>query len=98
MCHQEAGEVCQTGRLTYRETAMTDTQVLGRPMWYELLTRDTKAAEKFYGAVVGWTVTPFDGAGQPYGMWTRPDGVPMGGVMNIPPGMNFPPHWAMYIG
>lgn len=69
----------------------------GRIVWYELLTTDMKAAETFYSAVVGWTVAPFDGSPQPYDMWMRDAQTPMGGVMNIPDGMNFPPHWAMYV-
>lgn len=77
---------------------MTDTQLLGRPLWYELLTTDMKAAEKFYTAIVGWTVAPFDGSTGPYDMWMRPGGAPVGGVMKIPEGMNFPPHWVMYVG
>jgi len=72
--------------------------ILGRMLWYELLTSDMKAAEKFYTTVVGWTVTPFEGAPTPYDMWTRAGGVPVGGVMTIPEGMNFPPHWEMYVG
>ena len=43
----------------------TVSPVLGRPLWYELMTTDMKAAEKFYKTVVGWTSTPFDGAPQP---------------------------------
>jgi predicted enzyme related to lactoylglutathione lyase len=77
---------------------MADSSVLGRFLWYELLTTDMKAAERFYGAVVGWTVAPFDGSPQPYDMWIRPDGAPMGGVMTLPEGMNVPPHWGMYVG
>jgi predicted enzyme related to lactoylglutathione lyase len=77
---------------------MADSSVLGRLLWYELLTTDVKAAEQFYGAVVGWTVAPFDGSPQPYDLWIRPDGAPMGGVMSLPEGMNVPPHWAMYVG
>jgi predicted enzyme related to lactoylglutathione lyase len=72
--------------------------VKGRVMWYELLTTDMKAAEKFYTNVVGWTVQPFEGSPQPYDMWVRPAGQPVGGVMTIPEGMNFPPHWEMYVG
>ena len=72
--------------------------VRGRVMWYELLTSDMKAAEKFYTNVVGWTVQPFDGSPQPYDMWMRDGGQPVGGVMTIPEGMNFPPHWEMYVG
>ena len=69
----------------------------GRPVWYELLTTDMKAAEKFYTAVVGWAVQAFDQSPQPYDMWARGGGIPIGGVMDIPPGMKFPPHWEMYI-
>jgi predicted enzyme related to lactoylglutathione lyase len=77
---------------------MADASVRGRVLWYELLTTDMKAAEKFYSTVVGWKVQPFEGSPQPYDMWVRSDGVPVGGVMTIPQGMNFPPHWGMYVG
>jgi uncharacterized protein len=76
---------------------MVDT-VRGQVLWYELLTTDMKAAEKFYSTVVGWAVSPFEGSPQPYDMWMRSSGEPEGGVMTIPPGMNFPPHWEMYVG
>jgi uncharacterized protein len=75
---------------------MADAQP-GRIIWYELLTTDMKAAEAFYTAVVGWTVTPFGGAGQPYDMFNRAANTPIGGVMTIPEGMHFPPHWEMYV-
>jgi predicted enzyme related to lactoylglutathione lyase len=77
---------------------MSDAPLLGRMLWYELLTTDMKAAEAFYTHVVGWTITPFEGAPMPYDMWTRDGGVPIGGAMTLPAGMNFPPHWAMYVG
>ena len=28
--------------------------LLGRPVWYELMTTDMKGAESFYKNVVGW--------------------------------------------
>jgi predicted enzyme related to lactoylglutathione lyase len=77
---------------------MADASVRGRILWYELLTTDMKAAEKFYQTVVGWTVAPFAEGDQPYDMWHRSGNVPVGGVMKIPQGMNFPPHWGMYVG
>jgi uncharacterized protein len=77
---------------------MADSSVLGRVLWYELLTTDMKAAETFYTAVVGWTVTPFRTGPEPYDQWTREGGVMIGGVMKIPQGMGFPPHWGMYVG
>lgn len=76
---------------------MTDS-ILGRPLWYELLTTDMKAAEAFYTKVVGWTVMPFRQDPMAYDMWARAGDVPVGGVMSIPPGMDFPPHWEMYVG
>jgi uncharacterized protein len=72
--------------------------VLGRPMWYELMTTDMKAAEQFYRTVVGWTAAPFDASPQPYTMFHRSGGVPAGGVLNRPDGMAAPPFWAMYVG
>ena len=77
---------------------MADAQLNGRPVWYELLTTDLDAAKKFYTKVVGWSTQPFDGSPQPYEMWLRSGGAPVGGVMTIPQGMNWPPHWVMYIG
>ena len=76
----------------------TATTVLGRPLWYELMTTDTKAAEKFYRTVVGWTAVPFEGSPQPYTTFNRSGDVPVAGLMKQPDGMNFPPFWAMYVG
>jgi uncharacterized protein len=79
----------------------TTTSVLGRPLWYELMTTDMSAAESFYKPVVGWTTQAFDSAGMPYDMWTRTDGAPTGGVMSMPDDLqskHVPPFWAMYIG
>ena len=72
--------------------------LLGRVIWYELMTTDVKAAEDFYTQVVGWTVAPFKGSQQTYDLWMRTADAAIGGVMKIPDGMKFPPHWGMYIG
>jgi predicted enzyme related to lactoylglutathione lyase len=74
------------------------SSVLGRPLWFELMTSDSKAAEGFYTNVVGWTSAPFKESPQPYTMFQRSGGIPVGGVMTTPDGMNAPPFWAMYIG
>jgi predicted enzyme related to lactoylglutathione lyase len=78
-------------------TVATST-VLGRPLWYELMTSDMRAAERFYKAVVGWTTAPFESAPQPYTVFARTGDVPVAGVMETPEGMNAPPFWAMYVG
>ena len=33
--------------------------LLGRPLWYELMTTDMSAADAFYRTVVGWTSSSF---------------------------------------
>ena len=72
--------------------------LLGRPVWYELMTTDPQAAETFYGKVVGWTSEPFAGSPNPYTVFKRPGGVHVAGLMKQPEGMNMPPFWAMYVG
>ena len=76
---------------------MTALPLHGRIVWYELMTTDMTAAEAFYGPVVGWTFDKFDGAPMPYDAINRPGNVSVGGIMKIPDGMNFPPHWEMYV-
>jgi uncharacterized protein len=78
--------------------AVATSTLLGRPVWYELMTTDMKGAESFYKNVVGWSTSPFEGAGQPYTMFNRSANQSVGGVMTKPPEVKAPPFWAMYIG
>jgi len=71
--------------------------LLGRPVWYELMTTDPTAAESFYDKVVGWTSAPFQGSPEPYTIFKRGGDVQVGGLMKRPEGMNMPPFWAMYV-
>jgi predicted enzyme related to lactoylglutathione lyase len=71
--------------------------LLGRPVWYELMTTDTAAAERFYKNVVGWTSAPFDASPEPYTTFKRRGDVQVAGLMKKPEGMNMPPFWAMYV-
>ena len=71
--------------------------LLGRPVWYELMTTDPAAAEKFYQNVVGWTSAPFEGSPDPYTVFKRSGDVPIGGLLKRPDGMNMPPFWSMYL-
>jgi uncharacterized protein len=80
---------------------MTTAPLRGRLLWYELMTSDLAAAERFYTAVVGWGTSPFDGSPTPYTMWMRDGQVPVGGAMTLPPDLSsrgVPPHWMMYVG
>ena len=71
--------------------------LLGRPVWYELMTTDPPAAEKFYDSVVGWNSAPFQGSPQPYTVFKRTGDVQVAGLMKTPDGMNMPPFWSMYV-
>ena len=71
--------------------------LLGRPVWYELMTTDPAAAEKFYKNVVGWTSAPFAESPQPYTVLKRTNDVGVAGLMKTPDGMNMPPFWSMYV-
>jgi predicted enzyme related to lactoylglutathione lyase len=77
--------------------AVATSTLLGRPVWYELMTSDMKAAEAFYKAVVGWKSEPFEGAGRPYTAFNRSGDVSVGGVMDTPAEVKAPPFWAMYV-
>jgi predicted enzyme related to lactoylglutathione lyase len=78
-------------------TVATST-VLGRPLWYELMTTDMNAAEAFYKTVVGWTGAPFPGSPQPYTLFRRSGDLPVAGLMSKPKEIDAPPFWAMYVG
>ena len=71
--------------------------VLGRHVWSELMTTDLGGAETFYENVVGWTFKKSSTPGMEYHEFKRADGVPVGGLMKRPEGMNMPPFWSMYI-
>ncbi len=78
---------------------MSAPSVRGRLLWFELMTTDLAAAERFYSAVVGWTVKRSTNGPMPYTEWLRPGDVPVGGAMTLPPQLTgVPPHWMIYIG
>jgi predicted enzyme related to lactoylglutathione lyase len=65
-------------------------------VWYELVTNDTAAAEKFYGKVVGWDTQAFEGGSEPYKILSM-KGKGVGGLMKLPEGMS-EPFWLGYVG
>jgi predicted enzyme related to lactoylglutathione lyase len=71
--------------------------ILGRHVWSELMTTDTKAAEAFYDNVVGWTSEPFANSAMPYTAFKRSGDVAVAGLLARPEGMNMPTFWAMYV-
>lgn len=77
--------------------------ILGKFVWYDLLTPAPDQAQEFYKALLPWGTQQWDGKMEgkpPYTMWTNA-GNPMGGVMDLPEEaakMGAPPHWIAYIG
>lgn len=77
--------------------ATVASRLLGRPVWYELMTTDTAAAENFYRNVLGWTSAPFPASPDPYTVFKRSGDTQVAGLMSIPQGMTAPPAWTMYV-
>lgn len=67
-------------------------------VWYELMTTDVDAAERFYGEVVGWTATRAPGP-LDYRILLAGE-TPLGGIMALPDAlldMGVPSNWGGYI-
>jgi predicted enzyme related to lactoylglutathione lyase len=66
-------------------------------IWYELLTRDADAAQRFYGEVVGWTAINSGQPGMDYRIFDAGDGM-AGGLMQINDQMpGAKPVWLGYV-
>jgi hypothetical protein len=61
------------------------------------MTKDVERAKAFYTSVTGWGIQVWSAAGEPYTMWSIGERT-IGGVMQMPPGAEAPPHWLGYIG
>ena len=73
--------------------------VLGRFVWYDLMTTDPDAAQAFYTKVIGWGTMQWDGP-MPYTMWTHAPEAALGGLMALPDeakAAGAPPHWLAYV-
>jgi predicted enzyme related to lactoylglutathione lyase len=68
----------------------------GKFVWYELMTTDTKAATHFYTEVAGWTALDPGMPGMPYTILNA-GSTGVGGIMGVPEGAEFPPHWVGYV-
>jgi len=75
---------------------MSNTEVLGRFVWHELLTTDTAAAAAFYSKVLPWRTAPSSMPG--YTIWMAGQ-TQVAGLMALPAeGGATPPHWLTYVG
>lgn len=75
---------------------------VGSFIWYELMTSDIDAATAFYGAVIGWRITPggVTDTGVDYRMIGRDDGGHAGGALALSAAMianGARPGWLGYI-
>ncbi|MFC9730283.1 VOC family protein [Streptomyces roseolus] len=77
-------------------TGPTTAEAQGAPCWLSLATRDLGAAERFYGAVLGWTFRPGKlEAGSAYVVGER-DGVPVAGIAAVAAELAVPVAWTVF--
>jgi predicted enzyme related to lactoylglutathione lyase len=71
----------------------------GEFSWHELMTTDYKAAFEFYSALFGWETSGEMDMGKELGVYFMfgRNGVPLGGIFNVMPGMEGEPSWTGYI-
>lgn len=77
-------------------TTPTAVTPLGAPIWIDLATSDLARAQRFYGAVLGWT---FEVGGPETGGYVTAlvDGKPVGGLLAVNPQWNAPDGWTTYL-
>ncbi len=71
----------------------------GAFVWYELMTTDQTAAQRFYGDVVGWTAKDAGMPGMHYTL-LETAGTQIAGIMDLMPGMieaGMRPSWVGYV-
>jgi predicted enzyme related to lactoylglutathione lyase len=67
-------------------------------VWDELQTTDVEGAKSFYTEVLGWTTADMDMGEQGTYTMFRSGDADRAGAMQLPPGLQAPPHWLVYIG
>jgi predicted enzyme related to lactoylglutathione lyase len=69
-------------------------------IWYELLTPDADASQRFYASVVGWSIQAGTTPGMDYRHLMAPDGEGVGGMLQLTPQMQAGgarPVWLGYV-
>ncbi len=96
--NKTACDTAATGVAGEMDCSKGDLMGHGAPSWIELCTSDVAAAQKFYGALFGWSTEAFTGGGMPYQM-ILVNGQPRGGMYD--PGQECQPtpptHWCNVI-
>lgn len=70
----------------------------GIPIWYELITPDADAAQRFYGQVLGWQFEPMAAAPDMDYRIASTSGTGVAGLMQQPEGHEMPLQWLVYFG
>src|SRR5438876_7450624 len=79
-----------------KEPQMADRKLLpGKFVWFELVAKDTKKAQAFYGEVLGWKVQPFPMGDSTYEMISAGETM-IGGYAPFKAGGQ-PSHWISYV-
>ncbi|MFI5617005.1 VOC family protein [Streptomyces sp. NPDC051567] len=73
---------------------LSTREVFGAPCWVSLTARDLGAAQRFYGAVTGWTFRP-DRLGEAFSV-AELDGVPVAGIGALAVDLALPVAWTPY--
>lgn len=73
---------------------MVAADVLGAPCWLSLMARDLAAAQRFYGAVLGWAFRE-GGLGRAFSV-AESDGVPVAGIGAMAADLAVPVAWTAY--
>ncbi|MFD8981442.1 VOC family protein [Streptomyces sp. NPDC059564] len=73
---------------------LVTADVLGAPCWLSLMARDLPAAQRFYGAVFGWTFRQ-GGLGRAFPV-AEADGVPVAGIGAMAGELAVPVAWTAY--
>ncbi|MEV4430634.1 VOC family protein [Streptomyces sp. NPDC049602] len=72
----------------------TTGDAMGAPCWLNLSARDLQAAERFYGAVLGWTFRR-GALGDAFAVGER-DGVPVAGIAAVAAELEMPVAWTVF--
>lgn len=75
---------------------MTNRQ--GTPIWYELITADADAAQRFYATVLGWRFERMPAAPDMDYRVASAGGTAVAGLMQQPAGHEMPLRWLVYFG
>jgi predicted enzyme related to lactoylglutathione lyase len=73
-----------TGEPDLSRMSFSDEPLVGKLVWFDLITDDAEVARKFYGGLFGWSFEKTNGPGGDDYFLIRNDGIYMGGIVTRP--------------